>query len=113
MPHGQFPGPVHPQTTRRSNFQYFFYVKHHKAGRSEDAPWLSNITHDNEFGVFDLADFHTLSNEKGDLYGLHLSPEGMVMNLGTREEQIAEFPRARRSCLAWLSYLANHAPQPA
>src|ERR1700678_1745929 len=95
MPNGQFPRPAHPLRTRHSEHQYFFYLKHHNAGKSEDAQWLPNLTHDEEFAVFDLADLHNLSNAKGDLYGLHLSPEGFVMSLGTREEQIAEFPLAQ------------------
>jgi hypothetical protein len=92
MSNGQFPGPVHPQSSERSRYRYFFYDKHHKAGYSEDAQWLPEMTHDEEFAVFDLADFHDLSNEKGDLYGLRLNPERSVMILGTREEQVAEFP---------------------
>jgi hypothetical protein len=95
MSNGQFPGPVYPQRTERSHYQYGFYNKHHKTGYSEDSQWLSEITHDEEFAVFDLADLHDLSNEKGDLYGLRLNPERAVMSLGTREEQVAEFPLAQ------------------
>jgi hypothetical protein len=97
MPNGQFPGPLHLQTTRRNNHLYFFYDKHHKAGYSEDAQWLPDMTHDQEFAVFDLADFHDFSNEKGDLYGLHLSPERSIRYLGTRNEQVAEFPFPQRA----------------
>ena len=93
MPNGQFPGPLHPRRSERSHHQYFFYDKHHKAGYSEDAQWLPEMTHDEEFAVFDLADLHEISNEKGNLYGLHLSPERRkILMLGTREEQVAEFP---------------------
>src|SRR5437764_680014 len=90
MPNGQLPGPLHLQETRRSHYRYFFYDKHHKAGYSEDAQWLPTMTHDEVFAVFDLADYHNLSNEKGDLYGLHLDPERRVLTLGTREEQAIE-----------------------
>src|SRR4051794_19996466 len=103
MPNGQYPGPLHPHRTRRSGQQYFFYDKHHRAGHSEDAQWLPDMTRVEEFAVFDLADFHDLSDDKGDLYGLHLSPEGMVMYLGTRDEQVAEFPVAREGH-AWHGY---------
>ena len=95
MSNGLYPRPLHPQRSERSRHQYFFYDKHHKAGYSEDAQWLPELTHDEEFAVFDLADFHELSNEKGDLYGLRLNPERRVMSLGTREEQVAEFPVAQ------------------
>jgi hypothetical protein len=53
------------------------------------------MTHDEEFAVFDLADFHNLSNEKGDLYGLRMDQHGRVTDLGTRGEQVAEFPGTR------------------
>jgi hypothetical protein len=95
MANGQFPGRLHPRTTQRSNHQYFFYDKHHRADYSEDAQWLPDMTHDQEFAVFDLADFHDLSNAKGDLDGLRLSPERSVAYLGTRNEQVAEFPIAQ------------------
>jgi hypothetical protein len=105
MPNGQYPGPLHPERTGRSGYQYFFYDKHHKAGHSEDAQWLPNMNPDEEFTVFDLADWHELTNEKGDLYGLRPGPEGTVMILGTREEQVAEFPRAQEGH-AWHGYPA-------
>jgi hypothetical protein len=105
MPNGQYPGPVHPQRTQRSGYEYFFYDKHHQSGYSEDAQWLPDLTHAEEFAVFDLADLHEISNEKGDLYGLHLDAEGAVMVLGTREEQVAEFPVAREGH-AWHGYPA-------
>jgi hypothetical protein len=63
------------------------------------------MTHDEEFAVFDLADLHDLSDEKGDLYGLRLGPEGTIMSLGTREEQVAEFPVAPEGH-AWHGYPA-------
>ncbi len=105
MPNGQYPGPVHPQRTRRSGYEYFFYDKHHKPGYSEDAQWLRDMTEAEEFAVFDLADLHEISNEKGDLYGLRLDAEGTIMALGTRGEQVAEFPVAREGH-AWHGYPA-------
>ncbi len=99
MPKGQYPGPLHPRRTERSGYEYYFYDKHHKAGYSEDAQWLPEMTHDEEFAVFNLADSHELSNEKGDLYGLRLSAEGNVLILGTREAQVAEFPLSRKGIM--------------
>ena len=49
------------------------------------------MTHDEEFAVFDLADFHDLSNEKGDLYGLHLSPERSIMIWGLEKNRWRSF----------------------
>ncbi|MHB1559133.1 MAG: hypothetical protein ACYC61_16900 [Isosphaeraceae bacterium] len=107
MPNGQYPGPVHPRGINRNGreYRYFFYDKHHKAGYSEDAQWLPQMTHDEEFAVFELAVDRDLSNDKGDLYGLRLGPEGEVMILGTREEEVAEFPLAEAGH-AWHGYPA-------
>jgi hypothetical protein len=52
------------------------------------------MTQEEEFVVFCLADYHNISNAKGDLYGVRLSPERKIISLGTREEQVAEFPLA-------------------
>jgi hypothetical protein len=41
-----------------------------------------------------LADQHDLSNQKGDLFGLHLSQAREILELGMRGEQVAEFPVA-------------------
>jgi hypothetical protein len=98
MPNGQYPGPVHPRRIEQNGqeYRYFFYDKHHRTGYSEDAQWLLDMTHDEEFAVFELAVARDLSNEKGDLYGLRLSPGGRrILMLGTREEQVAEFPVPR------------------
>jgi hypothetical protein len=94
MPNGQYPGPIHPRSVERNEreYRYFFYEKHHKAGYSEDAQWLPEMTHEGEFAVFELAVSHDLSNAKGDLYGLRLGPRNRILTLGTREEQVAEFP---------------------
>lgn len=103
MSNGHDRGPLHTETTRRSGYQYFFYDKHHRVGYSSDAQWLPDMARDEEFGVFDLADWHDLSNEKGDLYGLRLNSEGTILILGTREEQVAEFPVTQEGH-AWHGY---------
>jgi hypothetical protein len=53
--------------------------------------------------VFDLADFHDLSDVDGCLYGVLRTAEGEVQFLGTRDEQLAEFPVARVG-EAWHGY---------
>ncbi len=94
MATGETSGPIHPAPTRRSRHRYLFYVKHH--GRSGDAAqWLPTLTQDQEFAVFDTADFHDLSNDRNWLYGLRNDPDGEVLEIGTDGQQIAEFPRAR------------------
>jgi hypothetical protein len=105
MPNVQDSGPLHPERTRRSGFQYFFYDKHHRVGYSEDAQWRPDMTHDEEFGVFDLVDWHEISGDNDHLYGLRLGPEDAIMTLGTREEQVAKFP-APQDGRAWHGYPA-------
>ena len=96
------PGPLHPQPTRRNSFEYFFYTKHH--GQDHSAiQGLSNMTRDEEFGVFELADFHDLSDDKGNLFGLRLDAQGAILELGTDGQQVAEFP-VPQSLTPWHGY---------
>jgi hypothetical protein len=92
MPNGAHPGPLHPVVTQRSGYQYFFYTKHHQPNNKTDAQWEPAVTQDEEFAVFDLADLHDLSEPNSDLFGLHLGPGPTIQVLGTRGEQVAEFP---------------------
>ena len=84
------PGPEHPVPTRRRQLRYFFYGKHHRNGPSDDAQWC--LSRDDEFSVFDEADDHDLSNSKGDLFGVLKRGDTTFDVLGTRGEQLAEFP---------------------
>jgi hypothetical protein len=92
MPNGAHPGSLHLVVTQRSGYQYFFYTKHHQPNNTTDAQWEPTVTQDEEFAVFDLADQHDLSEANGDLFGLHLGPGPSILLLGTRGEQVAEFP---------------------
>jgi hypothetical protein len=94
MATGETAGPVHPVPTQRSGFHYQFHVKHH-GGDKRAARWNPNLSQEAEFGVFDTADLHDLSDERGGLYGLGRNAEGEVLELGVWEEQVAEFPHAR------------------
>ncbi len=93
MATGETSGPIHPVATRRSGHRYLFYVKHHGGG--DAAKWLQELTPDDEFTIFDTADFHDLSCERGWLYGVRNGLGGEVLALGTDRQQIAEFPHAR------------------
>lgn len=53
--------------------------------------------------MFYLADEFDLSNHHGDLFGLLIRPGGWVETIGTRDEQIAEFPVALHD-QAWHGY---------
>ena len=97
MSTGETAGPVHPVPTRRSGYRYLFYAIHHGRGGPDDAQWLPTMSHDEEFGVFDMADFHDLSDEGGRLYGVRRGPLGEILALGTWGQQVAEFPFAREN----------------
>jgi hypothetical protein len=95
MATGGAAGPVHPVRTANHQYQYLFHPKHHGRGGPREAQWLKELSHDQEFGVFDLADTHELLDGKGHLYGFHLGPNQEILELGTLEQQVAMFPRAR------------------
>lgn len=87
--------------TDRSRFRYQFTPKHH-GGDAEASQWDPSLRLDEEFEVFNLADWHYLSDERGWMYGIRrLGNE--LQDLGTWAQQVAEFPSAR-SGEAWHGY---------
>lgn len=80
----------HSATTRRSGHRYFFYAKHH-GGDAHAAMWQPTISRDVEFSIFDLADFHQITDRRGWLYGVLRNVGGDLEELGTWDEQVAEF----------------------
>jgi hypothetical protein len=96
---------LHPDPTP-SGYRYYFHPKHHGAGSSSDARWLPEMSRDEEFAVFVLADEHDLSDDKGDLYGLRIRgtvPAHEILFLGTRYEQVAHFWEASQGS-PWHGY---------
>ena len=94
MSSGGDSGPLHPVPTRRSGYRYFFYDKHH--GRdARAAQWLPDLSHDEEFAIFDTAVEQELSDERSWLYGVRPGPGRTVRDLGTWGQQVAVFPFAR------------------
>lgn len=93
MSSGEDACPAHDERTRRNHFQYCFSAKHHRRDDRDDAQWADDLSNVEEFGVFDLADFHERTDTQGNLYGLRRSPEGILLTLGTRHQHIAEFPQ--------------------
>ena len=63
----------------RRNLQYEFTTKHH-GGNKAAARWLPDLSLDEEFSVFDLADFRELADEDGALYGLLLDDDSGFRN---------------------------------
>jgi len=95
--------PIHPEPTRRSRYFYLFSGKHHGGGRDDDARWAEDISRDEEFSVFDEADFHDISDEDGRLYGVLPTPARGLRDLGTWQQQMAEFPLANEN-VPWHGY---------
>ena len=85
---------AYPGMTRRSGYRYIFTGKHHGGGSSTDARWLESITRDDEFAVFDNADWFEISHDDGWVYGVW-AEEGELHDLGTWGQQMAEFPATR------------------
>lgn len=82
---------LHPDVTQRSGYRYLFTAKHHGAGGPDDARWSLLLSQAEEF--FDFADLRQLADHQGRLYGL-LRTDGVLRDLGTWGQQIAEFPVA-------------------
>jgi hypothetical protein len=84
---------LHEQRTATNQLQYQFTPKHHGQG-GDAAQWLPELTWDEEFSVFDMADLHQFAADDGSLYGLLVDGE-TLRDLGTWTQQIAKFPVAR------------------
>jgi hypothetical protein len=95
--------PIHPTVTRRSAYQYLFLGKHHGGGTKGDARWLEELTADEEFSVFDDADWHEIADQDGRLYCVLRDGRGGLRDLGTWQQQIAEFPHANVG-MPWHGY---------
>ncbi|MBI3823527.1 MAG: hypothetical protein HY289_12730 [Planctomycetes bacterium] len=86
--------PEHSATTRKNKYRYCFTSKHHGGGTSEDAQWHPQLSRDEEFAVFDEADYRDISDDNGWFYGVLCSEERQLRDLGTWSQQVAEFPKA-------------------
>jgi hypothetical protein len=95
MASGDDPCPEYHERTRRSGFRYCFYVAHHGRGAPDDTQWADDVGRDEEFAIFDVADWHEFSDSNGNFYGIRRSPEGMILDLGAGGEQIAFIWRPR------------------
>jgi len=95
--------PIHPVQTRNRHYIYQFTAKHHGGGKADDARWSKDVSQDEEFSVFDEADYHDIIDDDGRFYGVLPSPGGALRDLGTWQQQVAEFPRANEA-IPWHGY---------
>jgi len=93
---------VHDDVTRRNLYRYQFTPKHHGADATA-AQWLPSMSLEEEFAIFDAADEHELFDEDGRLYGVQPDGDDGLGPIGTRNEQVAEFPVASAG-EAWHGY---------
>src|SRR5205814_1719670 len=82
---------VPPQQTATSHYEYEFTVKHHTPQNTRAAQWDPNLTLQQEFSVFDLADEHTLADQAGNLYGILRLAKSKLIKLGTASQCVAKF----------------------
>lgn len=92
---------VHTAATQLNGLQYQFTPKHH--GHDLTASRWMLPTRNHEFGVFDSADLHRITDDHGNLYGVAFAADGSVAVLGSYNEQLAEFP-VQRAGEAWHGY---------
>ncbi len=83
--------PEHNQRTRSvRQLRYCFAIKHHGFDGNA-AQWVPDLSREDEFSIFDEADWLEITDEDGNLYGLRRDEGLEMLDLGTRGEQIAKF----------------------
>src|SRR5882724_2866430 len=90
--------------TTRSKYQYQFTPKHHGADKKA-AQWVSSLTLDEEFAVFNMADENDFADVNANLYGIERIGADDLRVLGTRGEQVARFPATAQN-QPWHGYPA-------
>ena len=105
---------THPALTARRNLAYVFTPKHHRASQTSSR-WLTALTLDEEFAIFDradgvvvqspLLDNRQVADENGNLYGYEMLTNGpqKLRQVGTWYQQLAEFP-FQEAGAAWHGY---------
>ncbi len=95
--------PIHPAQTGKHGYRYQFTAKHHGGGKLDDACWSQAVTPDEEFSIFDNADEQDIFDADGWYYGVLDDGKGNLRELGTWQQQIAEFPAAG-AAVVWHGY---------
>ena len=63
-----------------------------------------SVDRDTEFSIFDLADLREILDERGWLYGVLPSDDGDLRDIGTWNEQVAEFQPGSADGEPWHGY---------
>jgi hypothetical protein len=88
------------ESTTRRQLAYMLTAKHHDGKDHNAARWLIELTTLEEFSVFELADFHEIADDDGNLYGVLRSPPKALddvslpkalRRIGTHGQQMAKF----------------------
>lgn len=90
-----------PAVTRKSGYGYVLHPDHRGGGNRSDSVWA--VTPEEEFGCFDLADWHTVQDSKGNLFGVLRGEDAELRRLGTADQLVAKFPFTGPN-LAWHGY---------
>lgn len=87
---------IYPEVTARSGRRYLFTLKHHGKDR-QAARWLPDpeLSRDEEFDIFNVADALIVADDRGNFYGVLGAGDGTLRTVGTWSQQVAEFPVAR------------------
>jgi hypothetical protein len=98
--------------SKRRGLIYVFTPKHHGGDRSASC-WLTGLSLDEEFEIFDRADGiieapadnRQLADADGNLYGYEVLKTGLhhLRELGTWHQQMAEFP-VQKAGAVWHGY---------
>jgi hypothetical protein len=82
---------VWPHSTARNKYRYYYHPKHHGGGGPTDSRWCPDVSQQEEFTIFELADTLDLSDERNNLFNVRKSDDGKIHELGVFHEQIARF----------------------
>src|SRR5262245_23956148 len=93
----------HPTRTQLSQYRYLFTANHHGADRNPPM-CLPAISQETEFSIFDVADLRQVTDSRGWLYGVLLDGNGDLLDIGTWEEQVAEFQPGAGAADPWHGY---------
>lgn len=91
----------HTRPTKKRK-RYLFTIKHHALrDESEHAQWSRDLSEDEEFAVFELADDNDLADGDGDLYGVLLSGKRTLRSIGRLGEQLGFFWEPSPGSFEW------------